>query len=215
MINDQENKRAGLGTWTTEQALREIYLRAFELPIIYADAKCVMSSFNRIGANWSATSYELMTEWLRGEAGMTGFAVTDMFDTQYMSKPHEVLAGNDIPDGFPGRVDKTTKLSSISDDVLLAEFAPYGPNGTTPSAAMAWAMRESAHRVMYTVVHSRGMDGISEGSQIVTLTPWWQTAINTGKWVFGVLTVLAAALMVQDMVKRRKESCKKTADDRN
>ena len=215
VINDQENKRAGLGTWTTEQALREIYLRAFELPIIYADAKCVMSSFNRIGANWSATSYELMTEWLRGEAGMTGFAVTDMFDTQYMSKPHEVLAGNDIPDGFPGRVDKTTKLSSISDDVLLAEFAPYGPNGTTPSATMAWAMRESAHRVMYTVVHSRGMDGISEGSQIVTLTPWWQTAINTGKWVFGVLTVLAAALMVQDMVKRRKESCKKTADDRN
>ena len=101
VLNDQEEQRQGIGTWCNEQALREIYLRAFELPIVYADAKCVMTSFNRLGAIWSGALYPLQTAWLRGEAGMTGFAVTDMYDGIYMSKPHEVLAGNDIPDNYP------------------------------------------------------------------------------------------------------------------
>ena len=101
-LNDQELQRQGLGTWCNEQAMREIYLRAFELPIVNADAKCVMTAFNRIGAVWSGACDELLTSWLRGEAGMTGFAVTDMYEGDYMSKPHEALAGNDIPDNFPG-----------------------------------------------------------------------------------------------------------------
>ena len=48
VLNDQEEQRQGIGTWCNEQALREIYLRAFELPIVRADAKCVMTAFNRL-----------------------------------------------------------------------------------------------------------------------------------------------------------------------
>lgn len=70
VLNDQENNRAGIATWVNEQALRENYLRAFELPIVNADAKCVMTAFNRLGAQWAGAYTELLTDWLRGEAGM-------------------------------------------------------------------------------------------------------------------------------------------------
>lgn len=126
VLNDQELQRQGLGTWCNEQAMREIYLRAFELPIVFADAKCVMTAFNRIGAVWSGACHELLTGWLRGEAGMSGHAVTDMYEGDYMSKPHEVLAGNDIPDNFPGTTGTNTTGASTTN--LGFEFADYGPD---------------------------------------------------------------------------------------
>ena len=43
-LNEQELQRQGLATWCNEQAMREIYLRAFELPIVDAGAKCVMTA---------------------------------------------------------------------------------------------------------------------------------------------------------------------------
>ncbi len=196
VVNDQENNRAGIGTWVNEQALRENYLRAFELPILYADAKCVMSAFNRIGAIWAAASEPLMTGWLRGEAGMSGFAVTDMYNAVYMSKPHMVLAGNDIPDHYPGR-----GLSEITDERMAAEYADYGPDGLTPSATLAWRMRESAHRVLYTVLHSRGMDGITPGSTVVPLTPWWETLLNVLLAVFALCTVLSGIWLLADIIR--------------
>ena len=149
VLNDQEENRAGLGTWCNEQALRELYLRAFELPIVLADARCVMSAFNRLGAIWCGASPELMTDWLRTEVGMRGFAVTDMYDYAYMVGANEIVAGSDIPDG----------------ELLRAGYslAAYAEDGETPNAAVAQAMRQSAQRVLYTVLHSRGMDGITAG----------------------------------------------------
>jgi len=205
-LNDQELQRQGLATWCNEQAMREIYLRAFELPIVNADAKCVMTAFNRIGAVWSGACRPLITDWLRGEAGMTGFAVTDMYEGDYMSKPHEVLAGNDIPDNFPGTTGTAVSASSGGD--LGFEFADYGPNGSTPNAQVARALRESSHRILYTVLHSRGMDGIGANTRIVAVTPWWQTALNVTQIVFALLSVVSVGLLVVDMLPRKKDSAR-------
>lgn len=191
VLNDQENNRAGIATWVNEQALRENYLRAFELPIVNADAKCVMTAFNRLGAQWAGAYTELLTDWLRGEAGMEGFAVTDMYDDTYMVKANEVVAGNDIPDNYVG------------DDI--SQFAAYGPNGTTPNAAVAQALRTSSKRVLYTVLHSRGMDGISSNTQIVSVTPWWQMTLNVVQWTLTGLTALALLLLLLDMAPRKKK----------
>ncbi len=196
VLNDQEEQRQGIGTWCNEQALREIYLRAFELPIVNSDAKCVMTAFNRLGAMWSGAMYNLQTAWLRGEAGMTGFAVTDMYDGSYMSKPHEVLAGNDIPDNYPG-VSGTNVEGAASD--LGFEFADYAPGASKENAQIAQAMRESAHRILYTVVHSRGMDGISADTMIVHVTPWWSTLLTTLTYVFAVLSLLSALWLILDI----------------
>ncbi len=185
VLNDQENNRAGIGTWCNEQALREIYLRAFELPIVNAGAKCVMTAFNRLGAIWAGAYPELLEGWLRGEAGMDGFAVTDMYDNTYMVKANEIVAGNDIPDNFVG------------DDI--SELAAYGPDGATPNAAVAQAMRTSAKRVLYTVLHSRGMDGVSPNTMIVAVTPWWQMALNIAQYTLMALTAIAAVVLVLDI----------------
>ncbi len=189
VMNDQENNRAGIGTWVTEQALREIYLRAFELPIVNADAKCVMTGYNRLGVNWCGAYSELLLDWLRGEAGMEGFAVSDMYDSSYMVPVHEIVAGNDIPDG----------------ELDASSLAPYAPNGSKPNAAVAQAMRASAKRVMYTVLHSRGMDGISANTKVVSVTPWWQTTLNAAQWSLLALTVFAAALLLLDIYKEHKK----------
>lgn len=194
VLNDQENNRAGIGTWVNEQALREIYLRAFELPIVDADAKCVMTAFNRLGAQWAGAYPELLIDWLRGEAGMSGFAVTDMYDDTYMVKVNEVVAGNDIPDNYVG------------DDI--SQFAAYGPDGANPNAAVAQAMRTSAKRVLYTVLHSRGMDGVSPNTMIVSVTPWWQTALNVTQWTLCGLTVIALALLLLDIAGEKKKAKK-------
>ena len=189
VLNDQENNRAGIGVWLPEQALRENYLRAFELPIVNADAKCVMTGYNRLGANWCGAYSELLTDWLRGEAGMDGFAVSDMYDSSYMVPVHEIVAGNDIPDG----------------ELDLANLSAYGPKGAKANAAVAQAMRESTKRVMYTVLHSRGMDGISQYTKVVSVTPWWQTTLNVAQWSMLALTVLAAVLLLADIWKEKKK----------
>ena len=162
-----------------------------------------MTAFNRIGAVWCGAGDELLTDWLRGEAGMTGFAVTDMYEGDYMSKPHEVLAGNDIPDNFPGTTGTGVDTASSGD--LGFEFAAYGPDGSTPNAQVARALRESSHRILYTVLHSRGMDGIGANTRIVTVTPWWQTALNVTQIALAVLSVVAVLLLVADMVPSKKK----------
>ena len=183
------DNRAGIGTWLPEQALREIYLRAFELPILNADAMCVMTGYNRLGVNWCGAYPELLTDWLRGEAGMRRFAVSDMYDASYMVPVHEIAAGNDIPDG----------------ELDLTSLTAYGPKGATPNAAVAQAMRESTKRVMYTVLHSRGMDGISEYTKVVTLTPWWQTELNVAQWTLLGLTAVALALLLWDIFGKKQK----------
>ena len=198
VLNDQEENRAGIGTWCNEQALREIYLRAFELPIVDADAKCVMTAYNRLGAQWSGAYYNLLTGWLRGEAGMSGFAVSDMYDYSYMVGANEIAAGNDIPDG-----ELLTNGYSLK---------PYAQGGAAENAAVVQAMRESSKRVLYTVLHSRGMDGISSNMKVVSVTPWWQATLNYAEYTLMALTALAAVLLILDIAgigKKEKKEAKK------
>ena len=198
VLNDQEENRAGIGTWCNEQALREIYLRAFELPIVNADAKCVMTAYNRLGAQWSGAYYNLLTGWLRGEAGMSGFAVSDMYDYSYMVGANEIAAGNDIPDG-----ELLTNGYSLK---------PYAQGGAAENAAVVQAMRESSKRVLYTVLHSRGMDGISSNMKVVSVTPWWQATLNYAEYTLMALTALAAVLLILDIAgigKKEKKEAKK------
>ena len=188
VLNDQENNRAGIGTWCNEQALREIYLRAFELPIIQADAQCVMTAFNRLGAIWAGAYTELLTDWLRGEAGMSGFAVTDMYDGTYMVKVNEIVAGNDLPDNFVG------------DDI--SELKDYGPDGAKANPMVAQALRTSAKRVLNTVVNSRGMDGISQYTRVIRVLAPWQLALTIAQWTLAALTAVAFVVLVLDGKKK-------------
>lgn len=191
VLNEQETNRDQVATYLTEQTIRQNYLRAFMLAIRKGDAMCVMTAFNRIGSVWSGNHKNLMTEWLRNEAGMKGHAVTDWFTPWYMGLASGVLAGNDIPDGVANNV-----------------FVNYRQGGSSPNAELAWAMRESVHRVLYTVVHSNAMNGIGEGTKIIVIEAKWKSVVkgvHIGVCVaFGMSVAFFVATSVLLEIEKRK-----------
>ena len=95
MCNEQENSRAGVFVWASEQALREIYGRGFEL---YVDlgGLGIMSSFNCVGSWWAGGNEALLTTLLREEWGFHGVVVTDYAGPDYMATNIGLRAGNDL-----------------------------------------------------------------------------------------------------------------------
>ncbi|HBK02123.1 MAG TPA: beta-glucosidase, partial [Clostridiales bacterium] len=182
-LNEQEINRDQVATYLNEQTMRQNYLRAFMLAIREGDAMCVMTAFNRIGAVWSGNHKGLMTEWLRNEAGMKGHAVTDWFNSSYMGLASGVLAGNDIPDGVPANV-----------------FANYREGTDNANGELAWAMRESVHRILYTVVHSNAMNGIGEGTKIVTVEAPWKSTVKSVYVGVCIVFGVSAAFMLTTYV---------------
>ena len=71
-VNDQEKNRESGCSYLTEQALREIYLKSFQMVFEEGKSIGVMASYNRLGLMETAASYPLLTEVLRGEWGFKG-----------------------------------------------------------------------------------------------------------------------------------------------
>ena len=78
VVNDQEKNREGTSTFLTEQALREIYMKPFQMVVQEGRATGIMSSYNRLGLMETAASYPLLTEVLREEWGFKGHIISDM-----------------------------------------------------------------------------------------------------------------------------------------
>ena len=92
--NSKEANRMGCDSRLSERALREIYLKGFEIAVKEADPYTVMSSYNLINGQHTSESYELLTGILRGEWGFNGMVVTDWGVKNDPVK--EVKAGNDM-----------------------------------------------------------------------------------------------------------------------
>ena len=98
VVNDSEFVREGLFTFLTEQTLREVYLKPFEIMIKEGGGNALMTSMNRLGRVWSGANYGLCTELIRGEWGFHGTLVTDWVNSTdtYMPAYRGIWAGNDI-----------------------------------------------------------------------------------------------------------------------
>ena len=96
--NNQEDNRNFVSSNVSERALREIYLRPFELPVRQAGAKAVMTSYNRLNGTYTANSHDLCTKILRSEWGFDGVVMTDWFSTNpgQASSALAIAAGNDL-----------------------------------------------------------------------------------------------------------------------
>ena len=77
-VNDQEKNREGVSCYLTEQALRELYLKPFQMIVQEGKSMGIMSSYNRLGLMETAASYPLLTEVLRQEWGFKGSVISDM-----------------------------------------------------------------------------------------------------------------------------------------
>ena len=96
-VNETETSRTGLNTWLTEQALREIYLKPFEIVVKEGKTSAMMTSFNRLGATWTGGNRALMTDILRDEWGFRGATVTDYFaGASNMPLKQGLYAGQDL-----------------------------------------------------------------------------------------------------------------------
>ncbi|WP_020616457.1 glycoside hydrolase family 3 C-terminal domain-containing protein [Paenibacillus daejeonensis] len=75
--NNQEHQRHYVDAVVSERAIREIYLKGFEIAVKDGGATCIMTAYNPINGHWSASNYDLNTTILRGEWGFSGIVMTD------------------------------------------------------------------------------------------------------------------------------------------
>ena len=96
-LYESESNRDGMYNWITEQALRETYIKPFEICVKEGGASGIMTSYGRIGAVWTGGSEALLTEVVRGEWGFKGAILTDYADYHdFMNADQMVRAGGDI-----------------------------------------------------------------------------------------------------------------------
>lgn len=75
--NNQEKHRTKVDAVVSERALRELYLRGFEIAVKQGGANSIMTSYNPVNGIWAASNYDLNTTILRGEWGFEGIVMTD------------------------------------------------------------------------------------------------------------------------------------------
>ena len=154
--------------WSNEQAIREIYLKPFEISVKVGDAHAVMVSWSFIGIKWSGENSNLLNTVLRDEWGFEGFTLTDFF----RNNGH-------------GFMNADAALAN-GVDAMLSTYAG-GPNVVqNPDAASSVKyMRQACKNVMYTVVNS----WMYEEDGVNTSMPIWQRAVIGADVVVGVILI--------------------------
>ena len=96
--NNQEDNRNFVSSNLSERALREIYLRGFEICVREGGAKGIMTSYNRVNGVYAPNSHDLCTKVLRNEWGFDGVVMTDWFSTNKGQADNALAmaAGNDL-----------------------------------------------------------------------------------------------------------------------
>lgn len=181
---DSESRRYGNAILSNEQAIREIYLKAFEnaIAIDEGNSHAIMTSHTRVGATWCGQDQNLLGNVVRGEWGFDGFIITDMDagllvsegkgDTLFMHAPNSIISGTDAYiTMFP--YYRSGQLNEVKDSPTVMQ-----------------AVRESSHRMLYTLVNSAAMNGISTEDRVEIVLTGWQKALIGIDIVFLVLTVL-------------------------
>ncbi|MBQ3372334.1 MAG: glycoside hydrolase family 3 protein [Oscillospiraceae bacterium] len=168
--------------WATEQSMREIYLKPFEIATKAVDVNAAMESWAYIGNIWAGECSALNKTILRDEWGFRGFVVSDFF----RNNGHGFMNADEaLANGV---------------DAMLSTFAG-GPNQVTDKTAASNVkyMREATHNIFYTTVNSWAYD--EEHTQ--TGMPTWQKILVGADIAAGIL-LLGGAYLIWKKYKKSK-----------
>lgn len=185
VMNDQETNRCCfLQTYSDEQAIREIYMKPFELCIknFTGDAIAVMSSFNFIGDKWTGADANLLNSVLRDEWGFQGMVISDWNGSYgYQNTEDSIRNGNDLMLGFNSY--ESNKITDID------------------SATCVLALRQASKNILYTVGNSGNYT--SEDAQAGGLDPMTKVFITIDA-VIGIISLAILAFVYTRYFRKRK-----------
>lgn len=185
VMNDQETNRCCfLQTYSDEQAIREIYMKPFELCIknFTGDAIAVMSSFNFIGDKWTGADANLLNSVLRDEWGFQGMVISDWNGSYgYQNTEDSIRNGNDLMLGFNSY--ESNKITDID------------------SATCMLALRQASKNILYTVGNSGNYT--SEDAQACGLDPMTKVFITIDA-VIGIISLAILAFVYTRYFRKRK-----------
>lgn len=195
-LNDQETNRGGVCTWAGEQAMRELYLKPFEIAVKKASVTSsylklsdaatqtyspatytfkatsgIMTSMNYLGGVWASESYALNNDLLRDEWGFQGAVITDS--------------------ATPANNQCNNALSAGNDFWLNFHQGSYIQN--TGDGLVRWSVREAAHNIGYMVTNSNAMQAVGPDQEYYYTTSPWQIGLIAANSVIWPLVALFAA----------------------
>ena len=172
-LNDQETNRTHmLATWTNEQAMREVYLRPFEIGVKDGGAHAIMSAFNYIGPEYAGANSALLKNVLRDEWGFRGMVLTDYFAGYGYQNADQITRGGG--------------------DLMLATLDMPISTVNVQDAAGVTALRTASHDILYTVTNSWMYEN---GQPEVTRNAWeYITWVVAGILILSLLGLEVVAI---------------------
>ena len=190
-MNETDNGRGGMYTWTTEQAAREIYLVPFELSIKEGGADGVMASYNRIGPMETCTCRGLNYNILRQEWGFIGTVATDGYSKdmtgKYMIIDNQLYAGAGTL-LFIG--NWSVENTGLTDNILKDDYGKQ-------------MIYENAKNFLYRYANA------GAASTQLDLTPYWMPLLIALELILLGLILLILFKVVIPAITGKRKSAKK------